>query len=696
MKGEAKPLIKFLDGSDNRFIIPVYQRNYDWTQKQCKQLFDDLVSVINNDSKSHFFGSIVSTHQSGAKACYLIIDGQQRITTVSLIFIALINLLKKSLITADNESLCAKIEETYVIDKFSKDVRKLRLKPIKDDCTAFDNLAKGDESNLVKGSNITSNYQYFRARILNKELSADDLYEAISRLEIIDIFVEDDENPQLIFESLNSTGLDLTEADKIRNFILMGLDATTQENYYENYWNKIEKLTNYKVSEFIRHYLTVKQRNIPIISKVYDVFKEYINGVDSAHKITKYGEVLSDMLSYAKLFKKIISAETGIKEVDRILKRLNFIDVTVAYPFFLNLLFHYDKNEISSNEFLYSLECVESFVFRRIICPGFATNALNKIFCTLDYDILKAKKDSDPYSSVLIYILEHKNGSAGFPTDTDFKTALAVRDIYNMHKKNKEYLFDRLENTDNVEHINVIELMENKTLTIEHIMPQTLSEEWKRVLGDNWRDVFEENLHTLANLTLTGYNGKYSNHSFNFKKNCEKGFKDSALKISKQLLDFNKWTSAEMNKRNIFLSHIALKLWPYPVTDFIPTSAILDQVSLEDADDLTGRKLVSYTYGNSDEHKVNEWVAMFTKIVSLLYAEDSAPMNRLASSETCGDIRFFENQPDSGWFRISEGLYIYKATSTSQKLYDLNKIFEEYEKDKSGLVFNLISQKIEE
>jgi uncharacterized protein with ParB-like and HNH nuclease domain len=695
MKGEAKPLIKFLDGSDNRFIIPVYQRNYDWTQKQCKQLFDDLVSVINNKSKSHFFGSLVSTHQSGAKASYLIIDGQQRITTVSLIFIAMINLMKKGDATAENESLSAKIEETYVIDKFSKNSRKLRLKPIKDDCVAFDNLVKGDESNFIKESNITSNYQYFCTRILNKEITLDELYEAISRLEIIDIFVEDDENPQLIFESLNSTGLDLTEADKIRNFILMGLDTATQEDYYEHYWNKIEKLTGYMVSEFIRHYLTVKQRIIPNISKVYDVFKEYINKIATEDKVVQYGKVLADMLFYAEITNKIFESKTGLQEADRILKRLNFIDLTVAYPFFLNLFSHFENNEITPKDVLCSLECIESFVIRRIVCPGFATNALNKIFCTLDYDIMKVKKNDQTYSSALIYILEHKNGSAGFPTDTEFKTALTIRDIYSMHKKNKEYLFDRLENTDSVEHVNVIGLMETKTLTIEHIMPQTLTEEWKKVLGKDWKEVYEKRCNTLANLTLTGYNGKYSNHSFEFKKTCDKGFKNSALNISKQLLDFDKWTNEEMDLRNNSLVNLALKLWPYPDTDFVPASTILDQVSLEDADDLTGRKLVSYTFGDSDEHKVMEWVTMFTKIASLLYAEDSAPMNRLAGKDTCNDLRFYDKRPDNGWYKIAEDLYLYKATSTSQKLYDLNKIFEEYGKDKSDLVFNLMPLKVE-
>jgi len=693
MKGDAKQLVEFLDGAKNRFIIPVYQRNYDWTKKQCKQLFDDLVDVIKNDRKSHFFGSIVSTHESSdSRSRYLIIDGQQRITTISLIFAALVNLLKKGEIVSSDATLCDQIQDTFIIDKYSKEERKLRLKPIKDDCEAFDSVVKGAPDEFVKGSNVTINYQYFCTRIKDEELSADEIYEAISRLEIIDIFVGADENPQLIFESLNSTGLDLTEADKIRNFILMGLDANHQEEYYEKYWNKIERLTNYQVSEFIRHYLTVKQRRIPKIAHVYEEYKAYVKAkaIDNTDKVALYGSVLDDMLRYATIYEKIINANTSMRNVNGILKRLNFIDVTVAYPFFMNLL----ARDLGENEVEESLKCVESFVFRRIMCPDYTTNALNKIFCTLDYDVERIKHDEDSYSSVLIYILENKRGNAGFPTDEEFATALRERDIYHMQKKNKAYLFDRLENRDNaVERVNVIEKMDANELTIEHIMPQTLTPKWKEMLGDDWQEVYNNRLHTLANLTLTGYNSKYSNKSFEDKKTCEKGFAESGLLINRILLDYDKWTSDEMNDRINHLVETATQLlWPRPETSFKPDEPAVDQVSLEDAEDLTGRTLKSYTLGDTIVHETKEWVAMFTEVIQKLYDEDNAPMSRLANAGTCGNLCYLSESDDEitkKWYKIDEGLYIYKGTSTAQKLSDLNKIFDAYERDKTDLMFNL-------
>ena len=206
--------------------------------KQCEQLFNDLVQIIKKNRKSHFFGSIVtSSANKGGKSDYLVIDGQQRITTISILFTAMVNLMKSGLVEADDKRLAEKIEKKFLVDEYQTEDRKLRLKPIKDDCVSFDKLITNDPTEFVESSNITQNYHYFENRIKNikrDEISIDELYEAIFRLEIIDIFLDKEDNPQLIFESLNSTGLDLTEGDKIRNFILMGLDAKTQENYYEH------------------------------------------------------------------------------------------------------------------------------------------------------------------------------------------------------------------------------------------------------------------------------------------------------------------------------------------------------------------------------------------------------------------------------------------------------------------------------
>ncbi len=688
MKGNEQYLNEFLDGAKNRFIIPVYQRNYDWSEKQCEQLFNDLVETIHSKRQSHFFGSIVSTSAKDQDRTYIIIDGQQRITTISLLYIAMINLLKKNILFSKNQDLAAEIEETYIVNKFSKEERKLRLKPTKDDCDAFDRLVTGNDSEFID-SNITTNYFYFYNRIQQKEITVDELYDAISKLQIIGIFVAPDENPQLIFESLNSTGLALSEADKIRNFILMGLESKIQDEYYNRYWNKIEKCTSYHVSEFIRNYLTVKQKEIPRIDAVYVEFKNYVQkeiGKETKKLEVVYKLILEDMLHFANIYKTIVTYSYKTPKIAAVLKRLNLIDMSVTYPFLLILFYRLEKSEISEEDVLSSMLCLESYIFRRIMC-GYPTNSLNKIFSTLDSDVMRQKLTYS-YADTIIYILEHKNGRAAFPNDEEFKQSIKNRDVYHMQQKDKKYIFDRLENTDTVERVNVIEMMGRKELTIEHIMPQTLSPAWKQELGENWEQIFNTRLNTLPNLTLTGYNSKYSNNLFQEKKTCEKGFKESGLNLNKILLDFEKWTEDEMDKRWEELSKLSLKLWEYPETNFIPKEQQLDEITLEDSADLTKRKLISFTYGNSIDQKA-KWVDMFIDVTKQLYVEDYSVMHNIASANTIPDIQFSTEQKDSDWKQISSSLYLHIHNDTNTKIRILNRLFDIYDKDKSELIFKL-------
>lgn len=693
MHGEAKLLLKFLDGSDNRYIIPVYQRNYDWKQKQCEQLFNDLVQIIKKERKTHFFGSIVtSSANKGGKSDYLVIDGQQRITTISILFTAMVNLMKSGVVIPNDKRLSEKIEKKFLVDEYQTEERKLRLKPIKDDCISFDKLITNEPMEFVESSNITQNYHYFETRIKNNEITIDELYEAIFRLEIIDIFLDKEDNPQLIFESLNSTGLDLTEGDKIRNFILMGLDAKKQEDYYEKYWNKIEKSTNYNVSGFIRNYLTLIQKKIPNINNVYFTFKEYVLETMNIENDDDCESILKDMLYYAQIYGTIITAKNDSKDVvSSILFRLNNIEMTVSYPFLLAMFGHEQKTEIDHSDVEATLKVIETYICRRIMCPNYPSNALNKVFCTLDSEVMKLKSEnpSNSYSSILVYYLLSRNGSAGFPTDKEFIDALTTRDVYHMFKKNREYLFDRFENGDTVERVNIIEMMENGDLTIEHIMPQTLTEEWKKELGEDYQTIFDQNLHTLKNLTLTGYNSKYSNSSYSEKKNIEKGFKDSGLNLNKALLDYDNWTITEMTERLQKLISQANVLWPYPKSDFVPPKKELEMVTLDDDEELTGRLLVSYSFGNVKEHETNAWVEMFLEVINQLYSENPGVIRMIASDSSYEQIIFSKEEKNADWGKIDENIYVYKANSTAAKMRILNKLFDEYGKDKSELIFNL-------
>lgn len=678
MNGQAKPLVKFLDGSDTRFIIPVYQRNYDWKIENCRQLYDDLKKVIENERESHFFGSVVSVaNTKGASSEMLIIDGQQRITTISLLFLAVVNLLKEGKITSEKPNLCEKIENTYLLDPYQPEEKKVKLKPIKDDQDAFLKLFDTDEE-YNHASNVTQNYLYFYNRILDGELTADEIFTAVCSLVIIDISLDPQkDDAQLIFESLNSTGLDLSEGDKIRNFVLMGKEPDKQEQFYNKYWNKIEKDTGYEVSDFVRYYLTVVLSKTPTIKEIYSVFKEYVEKNKMETEV-----LLQDMLKYARYYKQIRNAVTGNAKVDLIMKRLNVLDMSVSIPYLMAVMDYKEKNSMSEDEFAKILITLETYIFRRLIC-GVPTNALNKIFSMLHRDCLKYKKDDVAYVDVLVYLLVSKAGSGRLPKDSEFLIGLEEKNIYSMQSKNKMYLFDRFENGDSVEHTNVVELMEDGTYTIEHVMPQTLSVSWKEALGANYQEVYDKWINRLANLTLTGYNSQYSNRAFIDKKNAEKGFKDSHLHINSMIAECNEWTEKEMIKRNNLLKEKALKLWAYPETNFEPAVAINEKHYLDDDFDFTGRKIASYTFLDTP-YSADSWSEMYQQVVRFLFELDSTIIYKLVKEETGLGYHFSEKE-SNGFVEIAPKVYLYVASSTRSKIGNLRRLFELYQLDGSEL-----------
>ena len=593
MKGDAQPLIKFFDGSDKRFIIPLYQRNYDWKEENCEQLFNDLLNLHESNRKSHFFGSIVSSIQPGTEDRY-IIDGQQRITTVSLLLIAMVNAQKEGLIEAVDSKLVEKIFKRYLVDEYQEDERKVKLKPIKKDMEAFDALLYKSREQYIKESNVTRNYDFFYDRVIRSELTIDELFETIKKLEVINIRLDADDDPQLIFESLNSTGLDLSEADKIRNYLLMSLSPTEQDDLYNRFWNPIEVFTKYDPSSFVRDYLTMKQGKIGRIDKIYFIFKEYAEGNNMAR-----ADLLEDMHHYAKIYSQIDNAKAGTDKLNQKLSQLRTLDSTIAYPFFMAFFDYASKNDLPESEICRVIDVIESYWARRIIC-NLPSNALNKVFATLHRDVLnyigKVVSDNKPtYIDVLTYILLKKGRSSIFPSDEDVKTDFATRQVYKIPANARMFILERLENRDNNERHDVVKGLSEKKISIEHIMPQTLSEQWKKDLGPEWERIHQTYLHTMANLTLTAYNSQYSNLTFFEKRDMEKGFKESAFRLNNYLKSCDKWTEDELKERQKELLGVFMKLWPMPSTTFKPTKQEAESASLEDDDfEFTGKKLQAY------------------------------------------------------------------------------------------------------
>lgn len=689
MKGDAQPLIKFFDGSDKRFIIPLYQRNYEWKEENCEQLFQDLMKLHNSDRKSHFFGSIVSSIQSGTED-RLIIDGQQRITTVSLLLIAMVNAKKEGLIEATDAKLVEKIFKRYLVDEYQEDERKVKLKPIKKDMQAFDALLYKPKDQYIKESYVTRNYDFFYDKITRAGLTLDELFDTIKKLEVINIRLDEDDDPQLIFESLNSTGLDLSEADKIRNYLLMSLAPAEQDDLYTRFWNPIEEFAK-DPSSFVRDYLTMKQGKIGRIDKIHSIFKEYAEtaNIDRA-------TLLEDLHHYAKIYNQVDKAKVGTDKLNRKLNQLRTLDSNVAYPFFMAFFDYALKTGLAETEIHQVLDVIEAYWARRIIC-NLPSNALNKVFATLHRDVLNhvntSSDDTTPsYIDVLKYVLLKKGQSSVFPSDEEVKSDFKTRQVYKMPVNARMFILERMENQDNNERHDVVKELTDKNITIEHIMPQTLSDKWKTALGDDWERIHEQYLHTMANLTLTGYNSQYSNLTFIEKRDMEKGFKDSAFRLNNSVKSCEQWTETELKARQKELQNVIMRLWPMPTTSFEPLRREAESASLDDEDyEFTGKKLQAYIL-DGVRYTVNTWKEMLIQVCGHILIEKRSTIEWLCANEKCG----FSTTQD-GWKReLAPSLYIWTDNSTASKISILRGMFEECNIPTSKLIFEFRSEQEEE
>lgn len=705
MEAKKITLESLFTGDDTNYIIPVYQRNYSWTNKQCKQLFQDLLSIIETD-REHFFGSVVLCKIKHNTLS--VIDGQQRLTTVSLIWLAMAKLIKDGVKQASN-TLTANIRMKFCYESLEDGTTKPRLVHVEKDRSAFAALIEGNEDAFEKDSYVTQNFHLFYEWIKNSEHSLVEFYNAIKNLMMVWIDIDTKDKPQLIFESLNSTGLALTDGDKIRNFILMNLETNLQNAYYKNYWVDIEKNSNYSGSQkdaqgsvtlFVRDYMTAQSTRIPALRDVYFKFKEF-----TSHKGLSAKELLGEMKTYSRYLFEIENASTKSSKLNLVLRRLALLEMTVCHPFEFKLLDDFYSKKIEEEELCKILVVVESYIFRRLICDV-PTNALNKIFASL-YDAAEklVNKDGISFYEAVSYLMTSRNGSGRFPSDEEFMKALATKNIYKMRAKNKIYTFYRLNAGNSAEgDTSVIDKMQpdengNVVLSIEHIMPQTLNADWKRALGGEEKAVQLQETweHTIANLTLTAYNSSYSNSCFTTKLTLKTedglgiGFKYSPLHINEFIKHQTSWGESQLKLRLGEIQNEAIGIWKMPISKYKPTVKEAESLSLEDeAEDFTNTNFID-CYINSEQLPIKQdenWVNVFIGIIKYLYREYKFDIQKIANDDSLTVLQN-ETSKYANSVLVLDGIYAYLKSSTATKIGILKDIFEELGIEQDALVFHV-------
>lgn len=696
MKGYAKPLHEFIEGHKIQFVIPVYQRNYDWLIDNCDQLFSDLVKLSRSNRCSHFFGSIVT---SSADSSYnrLVIDGQQRLTTISLLLLAGIKAVKAGAIEISEESKIDEAYEVFLKAKFCNSERKIKLVPIENDRIAYDKIFN-EEDSFDEDSKVTRNYRHFYDLLTRKPqaLSFDQLLDAIERLQIISIELDSDDDAQLIFESLNSTGLALTEADKIRNYLLMSLTPEEQHMCFKNYWQKIEQATENQPTKFLRDYLTIQQQlQRPVRqSNIYYEWKKYMDGHERKEELVK-------MLDYAHCYQQVTEAKLSTVKLSEKMRHICNIETDVTNVFFIQFLKYASANNLSEDEIFKVIDLVENYLARRIVCnmPG---NALTQVFCALHKDVLKSIEEyssanvelGNSYSNILTYHIMRRDGNYQLPRDMQFVESIKTRDAYHMLKPFQIFLFERLENSVHGEYNDVATDMKKKDATIEHIMPQTLNGDWKAMLGDNFEEIQDKYLHTFANLTLTGINSELSNKPFEIKRDGKKigneiypGYKNSKYRLTKNVTLCDKWTEIELQNRCNEIVATFLRLYPLPQTTFKPLPKPVDEASLdEETFSPTNRILKGFRlFGN--EYNETTWKGMLLQVVKLVMERYTDIVDKLYDAE---GYFWSAKQADTRYCTmIAPQKYLWTSMDNRSKLRCLRFLFEKCDIAESELVLLL-------
>jgi uncharacterized protein with ParB-like and HNH nuclease domain len=678
---------QFLFTPGKFFLIPDFQRPYSWQAENIKSFLEDLEACVGID-KNHFFGSVVYVNEGNASS---IIDGQQRVTTVLLMLTAIFHLVESN--SSLSKIPAEAIKEKYLYNKYeyTGEENRIKLKTVTTDNVIFEKIFNNDELTASeKQSKLYLAYQEFKSYFAKRQ-NLDSYIEALTHFEIVTIALDArDDNPQRVFESINSTGKPLTDGDKIRNFALMLNHDKMRKYVLTKYWANIEKsLTDVNkdfITDFFRSYIISKRQAVITVNSVYPEFKKLFSKQVSEEQDEEsidrfYGDIVQ-MLEYYKLCKFGVDDKTKFAPITDTTFKMRYIQTELYIPFAITVMRHFDEGKISAKQLTEVFNLIESYFSRRIVC-NIPTTSVDKFLASLHKDVLEHLSDHTDadYVEVMKYIVLGRTGLTRMPSQTEFVSAIKNNQTYNQRTAHVNYILTAVDDLSK-ESATLRQIANHELkLSIEHIMPQTLNKTWREELGDNASQIHDEYVHKLANLTLTGYNSEYSNRPFNEKKTMPNGFEDSKLAINKHLGKIYTWNESELKKREKWWIENLEKVWPMPSTTFQPP-VVDTTISLLDDLDLTGTapRMLHFM---GDSTPVTSWAQVIDVIVERLYDSFDNFIVKVQEDESIA--RFIS--PDASSFGSSAeihetGYYVDTGINTNRKqkliqamahLFDLGK-----------------------
>lgn len=668
------------------FRIPVYQRNYDWSETNCNRLLEDVYSIMETGDK-HFLGTIVfMAARSGGFSLqeYIIIDGQQRLTTLMLILKAL------SVVAEDVGDDCYhEIEEQYLHNKYCDEEFKVKLKPIKSDNNQFLLLLGGKIDEMDEDTHIYQNFMLCKERFerwSERGISPSQVLDALTKLEIVEIVLtKGEDDPQVIFESINSTGLDLSNADLIRNFLLMNADD--QERLYENYWLFIEKTLRNKMDysnldAFFMQYIVYKTSKPVNSRQLYHSFVKLF-------KDNKYTQeaILAELKYYAEIFGAFVYGSKAYSEkINRFLSGLRVLNQTTCYPFLFHVFDDYHKKVIDEATVEKILHFLLSYLLRRMVC-GVPSNTLRGLFTYLYNRIFKVPSNKQKYYESLNKFLFTVSSKDAVPSALEFDKALQTANIYGNNALCRFLLLD-IENGDGKE------VLQAENLTIEHIMPQTLSADWNYITPEE----HEEYLHTLGNLSVTGYNSELSNKSFKEKQEIIRE-NSKAVVLNEDVLDKEIWDIESIKKRAKRLAEIVQARYSIErVADDSIEFEYIETMTLDNYDEVTGKKLVSFRLFD-ETYRQNRYALMLLDVIKLLEKRRPGKLAELAESNYSFNstkrkhVHINTNGEGMRWpWKIADGIYLEANLSAWSCIRFIENLMTKFGFDKSQFSFNIVAE----